>query len=348
VLTQPAPVTFTSAVKNVSCNGGADGRIALVPSGGTGTYTFNWSNAAPSNDTAYNLTVGTYTVTVYDANNCSATGSFTVTQPTALTFNPAQTKDIRCFNGNDGYITVAPTGGTQPYTYVWSHNAQLNQPNATNLSAASYTVTVTDANGCSNTDTHILTQPANGLTIGSTSQVDATCYQYNDGSATVTPAGGVLPYAYLWSANANNQTTQTATALTAGTYTVTVSDDSLCTATATVTVNQPQQIVVNETIQDVACNGDSSGQVSLVTTPAGLPGNVYTYSWSNGFTGTNATGAQLLNVPAGSYSVTVVNTANCSVTAGPYVVQEPAVLVLNAPTIQNVSCFGGKQRKHNG
>lgn len=342
VLTQPTPVTFTSTVKNVSCNAGTDGRIALVPGGGTGAYTFNWSNAAPSNDTAYNLTAGAYIVTVYDANNCSATGSFTVTEPTALTFNAAQTKDIRCFNGNDGFITVAPTGGTQPYTYVWSHNAQLNQPNATNLSAATYTVTVTDANGCTNSETHTLTQPANGLTIGSTSQVDATCYQYNDGSATVTPAGGVLPYAYLWSGNANNQTTPTATALTAGTYTVTVTDDSLCNATATITVNEPQQITVNEAIQDVACNGDTSGQIVLATFPGVTPTNIYTYTWSNGFTGTDTSmGAHLQNVPAGSYSVTVVNSANCSITAGPYVVQEPPVLALNAATIQNVSCFGG-------
>jgi gliding motility-associated-like protein len=342
ILTEPTAVSFTSTTKPVSCNAGTDGQIALAPTGGTGAYSFTWSNGAPSNDTAFNLIAGPYTVTVYDANNCSASSNFTVNQPAALTFNAAQTKDIRCFNGNDGFVIVSPTGGMQPYTYVWSHNAQLNQPNATNLTANTYTVIVTDANGCVATESHILTQPANGLTIGSASFVDASCYQYSDGTATVTPAGGVTPYTYLWDANANNQTTQTATGLTANTYTVTVTDDSLCSATATVTVSEPQQIVIVETIQDVACNGDSTGDILLTVTPTGTVSNSYSYAWSDGFTATEANGgAHNTNQTAGSYSVTVTNTANCTAAGGPYIVQEPALLVLNAPTLQQVSCFGG-------
>lgn len=338
-LTQPTAVTFTSSVKNISCNGGNNGNIIVNPSGGTGAFNFNWSNGLPNNDTVSNLTAGSYTVTITDANNCSVTGSFNLSEPSALAFNPAQTKDIRCFNGNDGFIIVSPKGGTPSYSYSWSQNNGLNQPNAVNLPAGNYIVTVTDANACTATASFTLNQPANGIVIDSITQVSTSCYGYSNGQATVYPSGGATPYSYLW--NPTNQVTQTATGLSAQSYSVTVTDDSLCNATATVIVNQPQQIVISETIQNVKCNGGSDGSISLVVTPGSSPASSYTYVWSNGVTGTDANGGNLIDtLTAGNYSVTVTNSQSCSATAS-YVVQEPIALALNPPTIQNVSCYGG-------
>jgi gliding motility-associated-like protein len=332
ILTQPAVVSFTSSVSNVSCNGGNDGLIAISPSGGTGTFNFVWSNGAPNNDTAFNLPSGSYQVTVNDANNCSASGTFNVTQPTALTFNPAQTKNIKCFNDNDGFIIVSPTGGTAPYTYTWSHNAGLNQPNATTLTAGNYDVTVVDTKGCTITQNFTLTQPATGLAVSTPTVTDATCFGYSNGQATINAVGGSAPYSYQWAANANNQTTQTATNLGSGTYSYTVTDDSLCTAIGSATINQPAQIQITGTVTNVFCFGNSDANIDITVTNGVTP---LIYQWSNG----PAT-EDVINIPAGQYSVTVTDNTSCSQSAS-FTVTQPPLLVLNAPTITNVSCFGG-------
>ncbi len=333
IITEPSAVTFTSSVTTVLCNGGNNGLIAVAPSGGNGSYSFVWSNGAPSNDTAYNLTAGNYQVTVSDANSCSATGTFNVTQPAALAFNPAQTKDIRCFNGNDGFIIVSATGGASPYNYAWSHNLTLNQPNATNLTAGNYTVVVADTNNCTISQNFTLTQPANGLTVSAATVTDATCFGYSDGSATINAAGGATPYTYLWSASANNQTTQTATALAAGTYDYTVTDDSLCTAIGSAIINAPAQIQVSGVVTNVFCNGNSDANINVTTTNGVAP---LSYAWNP----TGQTSEDIINIPAGTYTITVTDNTSCSQSAS-FTVTEPPLLVLNAPTITNVSCYGG-------
>jgi len=329
-ITQPTAVTFTQTVTNVTCNAGTNGQIAVTPSGGTGpTYTYSWSNGLPATATVTGLAANTYTVTVYDANQCTATGTFTVTQPTAVTVNTVLTKNIRCYNGNDGAITVSGAGGTGPtYTYTWS-NGLPSTASVSNLTAGTYTVTVKDVNNCSATATFTLTQPANGLTLPTPTFVPVTCNGGNNGTATAHPVGGATPYIYLWS---NTQATQSATGLSAGSYTVTVTDDSLCTASSSVNVTQPPAIQIAGNVTDVLCNGNSSGAIDITLTNGVSP---FSYQWSN-----TANTQDLLNVAAGTYTVTVSDLTSCTQTAT-YTVTQPTALTLNAPTITNVSCFGG-------
>ncbi len=329
-ITQPTQLTVAQqALGNVLCNGGNSGWVSVAVNGGTANYSFTWNPANANNDTIQNLTVGTYQLTVTDANNCTATGSYSITEPTALTFGTAATKNIRCRNGSDGFVTISVSGGTGTYTYGWSHNAGLNSTTANNIPAGTYTTTVTDQNGCTATQTNTLTQPANGMSFNAFTITNVTCFGGTDGSVTANPTGGLPPYSYQWSvAGSTNQISGVA----AGTYRVTVTDDSLCTAIDSAVVTQPQQVTVTGVVTDVSCFGGSDGQITANATPAAVP---YTYAWSNGGSGATITG-----LPIGAYTVTATNQSGCTGTAT-FNIVEPTQLVLNQPTIVDVSCFGG-------
>lgn len=329
-VTQPAQLTVAQqTLRNVLCNGGNNGFISVTVNGGTPNYNFTWNPANVNNDTIQNLTANTYQLTVTDNNNCTATASYTVTQPPALTFGTAITKNIRCRNGNDGFITVSVSGGTGTYTYGWSHNPLLNNATANNLTAGNYITSVTDQNGCTATQSNTLTQPASGLSFNPFTVSNVTCFGGNDGSVTANPTGGPQPYSYQWSVPGN---TNQISGLPAGTYRVTVTDDSLCTAVDSAVITQPQQITVSGVVTDVSCFGGNDGQIVASATPSAVP---YNYVWSNGSNGATITG--LTN---GTYTVTVSNQSGCTGTAT-FNVAQPTRLVLNAPAISNVSCFGG-------
>jgi hypothetical protein len=169
-----------------------------------------------------NLIAGNYTVTVTDDHGCTATTSVTITEPTLLMATISASTNVSCFGGNNGSATVTAAGGVAPYTYNWS-NGTTTAVNS-HLIAGTYTVTVTDDHGCTATTSVTITE----LTATISASTNVSCFSGNDGSATVTAAGGVAPYTYNWS---NGTTTATNNNLIAGTYTVTVTDDHGCTAT---------------------------------------------------------------------------------------------------------------------
>ena len=184
-ITQPlTSLSFTSNVNNVTCFGGSNGSITVNPAGGTGPYTYAWSNSLPPNKTVNNLAAGNYVVTVTDANGCTSMNTVPITQPTQITFGAATVENVRCLNGSTGKITVSPTGGGGTYTYAWSYNANLNSPTAQNLAAGSYTVTATDASGCTGSQTIIITQPANGIAFNAFATTAPSCFGGNNGTAT--------------------------------------------------------------------------------------------------------------------------------------------------------------------
>jgi hypothetical protein len=145
-------------VVNVSCNGGSDGQIATLVTGGTAPYTYSWSPSGGTTDTASGLSAGSFTLTVTDANNCSSTSNYTVSEPTLLTATQTQT-DVTCFGLSNGSATVTASGGTAPYTYAWSPSGGTNAT-AINLSAGNYTCTITDANGCTLIENFTITEPS--------------------------------------------------------------------------------------------------------------------------------------------------------------------------------------------
>ncbi|WP_343625932.1 T9SS type A sorting domain-containing protein [Flavobacterium lindanitolerans] len=314
---------------DVSCNGGANGTATVAPTGGTPPYTYSWAPSGGTAATATGLAVGTYTVTVTDSNNCQVTRTFTINQPTALSAATGGGKtDVSCNVGSNGTATVAPTGGTPPYTYSWSPSGGT-AATATGLAVGTYTVTVTDSNNCQVTRTFTINQPT-ALSAATGSKTDASCNGGANGMATVTPTGGTPPYTYSWTPSGG--TAATAIGLAAGTYTVTVTDANNCQATRNFTINEPTALTATTSQNNTSCNGGANGTAS-VTVSGGTPG--YTYSWSpSGGTAATATG-----LTAGTYTVTITDANNCQITRN-FTITEPAILSATTSQI-NVSCNGG-------
>ncbi|WP_276505100.1 SprB repeat-containing protein, partial [Terrimonas pollutisoli] len=229
-ITQPAAaLALTSSKVDVLCFGNATGSVDLTVNGGTTPYTYVWSNGASTQDITA-LVAGIYSVTVTDANNCTATISVTITQPAAALALTSSKVDVLCFGNATGSVDLTVNGGTAPYTYVWSNGASTQDITA--LAAGTYTVTVTDNNNCTATTSITIGQPAAALAL-SEAHVNVLCFGNATGSVDLTVNGGTAPYTYVWS---NGASTQDITALVAGTYSVTVTDANNCTATTSVTI----------------------------------------------------------------------------------------------------------------
>jgi hypothetical protein len=315
---------------NVSCNGGSNGTATVSPTGGTPAYTYSWAPSGGTAATASGLAVGTYTVTVTDANNCQTTRSFTITQPTALNTTTGGKTDVSCNGGANGTATVSPTGGTPAYTYSWAPSGGT-AATATGLAAGTYTVTVTDANGCQGTKSFTITQPT-ALNTSAGSKTDVSCNGGANGTATVLPTGGTPSYTYSWAPSGG--TAATATGLSAGTYTVTVTDANACTATKSFTITQPTALNTSGGSKtDVSCNGGANGTATVSPT-GGTPS--YTYSWApSGGTAATATG-----LSAGTYTVTVTDANACQGTKS-FTINEPTLLNTSVGSSTDVSCHGG-------
>lgn len=304
-----------------SCNGGCNGKVTAVAGGGSGTYTYSWSNSITT-ALNNNICAGTYSITVTDKKGCTGTNTVVITQPTAT--NPNGTKtDVKCFAVCIGSASVAPTGGTGPYTYLWNNASTSASRSA--LCAGTYTVTITDNKGCTVPYTPTITQPAAALSA-TTVKTDIVCNNVCTGTSTITPAGGTVPYTYLWS---NSATTSSLATLCAATYTCTVTDANGCTTTSSTTITEPPKLVSSPTGTNITCFGACNGTVN-----ANASGGVtaYTYSWSpNGSTG--ATASSLC--PA-TYTLTLTDANACTAT-GTVALTEPSVLAV-VPAKTDVSC----------
>ncbi|WP_185155477.1 putative Ig domain-containing protein [Rudanella paleaurantiibacter] len=329
-VTQPPTLVInTFSQTNVSCNGGSNGSASVTPSGGVGGYTYSWAPSGGTNAAATGLAAGSYTVTVTDANACTTTRSFNITQPPVLAISNFSQTNVSCNGSNTGTATVTPSGGAGGYTYSWAPSGGTNAT-ATGLVAGTYTVTVTDANACTTTRSFTITQPP-ALAVSNFSQTNVSCNGGSNGSASVTPSGGAGGYTYSWAPSGG--TNATATGLVAGTYTVTITDANACTTTRSFTITQPPVLASSGNQTNVSCNGGSNG--SATVTPSGGAGG-YTYSWAPSG-GTNATATGLV---AGTYTVTVTD-ANACTTTRSFTITQPPTLVINTYSQTNVSCNGG-------
>ncbi len=326
-ITQPADVTIAETHTNLRCFGDANGDITLTPTGGTGNYTYVWNPNVSNTNAATLLTAGTYDATVTDQNTCTKTISVTLTQPTTpLTIN-IQSNNISCFGANDGSITITASGGTSPYTYTWNPNITTTN-SVSNLGPGNYAITIADANNCSVNPNVSLSEPSQPLNVVP-SQTNLTCFESNDGTASVITNGGTAPYSFAWSPNVSSSFS--ATALAANNYGLTVTDNNGCTITNTFAITQPTPITTGETHVNVLCNGNTTGSVTI-TANGGTPG--YTYTWSPNVSAID----QATNVGAGTFSVTVADANACTVLQTA-TVTEPSLLTL-AATSTPAFCFG--------
>jgi hypothetical protein len=323
-ISEPNPLVITPSSINISCNGACDGFVSVSPvSGGTVPYTFTWTPNITSGPSAGNLCPGTYSVVVSDSQGCLDSATFTLTEPGPVDANPSTT-NVLCFSACDGTATANPTGGTVPFTYLWSTGA--TSQGITNLCPGQYIVTATDFNGCSDTDTITITEPPL-LTI-SVATTNVLCNGQCNGTATVTINGGTSGYSILWS---NGQTTPGVTGLCSGNYNVTVTDTNGCVATQSFFISQPLPLVVAVNDTTISCGSLCDGVLTSSVTGGTSP---YTYLWSNGQTGANAN-----NLCIGNYSLTVTDANGCTATDGG-TVSNPVAIVPNATVVQNATCNG--------
>ncbi|PCJ84833.1 MAG: hypothetical protein COA57_08535 [Flavobacteriales bacterium] len=316
-----APVSLSSSANDITCNGANDGMATISPSGGTAGYTFSWSSGG-TDSTETGLAAGNYTVIVTDVNNCSDTASVTINEPAAISLT-MNSNDATCGQSN-GSANIAVAGGTGGYTYAWPSGGTDTTEN--NLAASAYTVTVTDANGCTETTVATISD-VSGPTVSLASYTDAVCNGNADGAATVSISGGTPGFTYAWSSGG---TDSTETGLTAGTYTFTVTDATGCMGVSSATINEPDAISITQSTTDISCNGSSDG-TNTVSVTGGTSG--YTYSWDNGDTDANISA-----LSAGNYTVTITDTNSCTGTSS-VTVTEPATLSLSTSTT-DVTCNG--------
>ena len=321
-MTEPSCVLASSiASTNPKCNASADGTINLTVSGNVGTPTYLWSNGATTKNLTA-LAAATYSVTVTDG-ACSTIASVTLSEPTILTINCTKT-NVTLNSGNDGTASVSASGATAPYTYLWSNGATTATISA--LTANTYSVTVTDANGCSKICSSVVTEPACVLT-SSLASTNPKCNGSADGTITLTVNGNVGTPTYLWS---NGATTKDLTTLSAATYSVTVTDGA-CSTIATVTLSEPTILTINCTKTNVTLNSGNDGTASVSASGATAP---YTYLWSNG-----ATTATISALTANTYSVTVTDANGCSKICSSVVTEPSCNLsaneIITQPTCSN-------------
>lgn len=326
-IAEPSDIIVTTSAQGVSCNGDCDGEVYVSATGGTAPYDYQWTDPAlTQNDTVTALCPGIYNVIVTDANGCTNASAAIVTEPLPLV-SIGQGINISCGGLCDGVATVLTQGGTAPYSFLWDDPNGQTTASATNLCAGTYTVTVTDANGCTTTASVTITEPP--VLVATVTTINASCGGVCDGEATVNISGGTAPYTVIWS---NFGVGNTITGLCAGQYSVIVIDASLCSDTVDFQLTEPPILNANitSTVQ-VLCSGSCTGQATVQGVGGTPP---FTYQWSNGQTGTTATG-----LCVGDHTVIITDDIGCTATAT-VSINDNGALAAGVPVFTSVTCNG--------
>jgi gliding motility-associated-like protein len=333
VLSEAAPQIVTVNTVDMDCFGNCIGEIDVTANGGTGALTYDIGGAGQPNGLFQNQCAGNYTITVTDANNCTATQAITINEPTQLVHGTTTT-DLLCFNDNTGIVDINANGGTAPYQYSFDGGGSFGINNiADYLAAGNHDIVVEDANGCQSTSTIVLNEPAE-LTVTGQNSVDVTCFGLCDGSADVTVAGGTGAINYAWSGG--TPAGNAVTALCAGGYMVDITDANGCATQATFNITEPPMVVITSvSATDASCNGICDGTITINSAQAvqfSVDGGA-TFQPANSFTGLcGAVGGQVYDI--------VVENANGCPQASTITITEPTAVVLD-PIAPIDICYEG-------
>lgn len=307
-ISEPPPIVVTSALGLPLCPGICNGSVTLNTSGGNAPYTYSWMPVSGNSSVITNLCAGNYSVIIGYNNACSDTAFINLPDQSSITIVPTVTNNI-CFGTCTGIANVSISGGASPYTAGWS-NSQTGFTQ-TDLCNGSYTVIITDNNGCSNTATAAITSGAQ--ITSSASVVSPSCGACN-GTASVSVSGGSSPFNFNWS---NAATTPSVSNLCAGIYEVIISDAQSCSQSHTVIVNNSNGISAeNFTVQQIPCSGSCVGAATVLAVGGTAPIN---YNWVNPVSTTSV----ISSLCPGTYFVQMSDALGCirtsSVTINPLV-----------------------------
>ncbi len=346
-LTQPAAGLSISEVISVhngfsiTCNGASDGSIDLTVAGGAVNYTYAWTttdgsglDAAVADQTG--LGPGTYKVVVTDNNLCTIEKTYTLTEPTPLAITEIVSShngfEITCNGANDASIDITASGGTSVYTYAWTtadgSGLDAAVADQTGLGPGTYKVEISDSNNCKIDKTYTISEP-DALSLSQSSSdfngFDASCSGGVDATIDLTITGGAPTYSYAWTTTDGSGLDATAedqSGLSAGTYDVIVTDLNGCQISDSFLITEPPPIVLTSILSDfngfnISCNGESDGSIDITVSGGTISGGDtdYTYEWTtlNG-TGLDTSVPDQTGLSAGTYTVKITDSNNCSLT----------------------------------
>ncbi len=298
IVEYPIPLLAIVQARNLKCFGDNSGSLSSSVSSGTSPYIYSWSNGA-STAAINGLAAGSYVAIVTDSKMCQDTVSVTITEPAALQLG-ILTTPVLCNGDSTGTAIANASGGSGTIAYSWSNGSTGFA--ATNLNAATYTVTLTDDSLCTKTDQVQILEPQLLQVTGSAT--DVLCFGGNNGSAAATVSGGTFPYSYSWTSGGTQASEPN---LIAGTYSVFIADSNQCVTQTSVVVNEPIALSI-DTIITSANSGLNNGAIDISVSGGTAP---FTFLWNNGDTSQN-----ISNLAPGVYFVTITDANACVFTSG--------------------------------
>ncbi|MFK8044475.1 MAG: gliding motility-associated C-terminal domain-containing protein [Crocinitomicaceae bacterium] len=338
LISEPAEILANPTQTNILCANECSGEITLAPSGGQSPYDVNWSNG-DMGLIASNICAGPITANILDAAGCASESIFVITEPVSSMTIVSSFQNISQCNECNGSATVNVSGGTLPYTFVWSEASATGQGtnNVSDLCSGFISVTITDANGCEIIESFLIGDADGDSFVLNNS--DASCFDICDGSATIAPTCTAPACTQAWYNAASGvqliETGTTISNLCQGDYIVELTNGLGCVSGDTFTINSPDEILIDANITDVTCSGDSDGTVSATVT--GGSGAGYSYSWipipANGNGSPFATG-----LTSGTISLIVTDGTNC-IAQDSYAIIDTTPITLTTAS-NNVLCNG--------
>ncbi len=300
-----------------SCRNASDASVTITNiEGGLGTnlsdYTIEWStNPTITGLTANNLAADSrYFVTITDNNSCFTIDTIDIMNPDGLEITIQDIKDVSCFNGNNGTIDVNAINGELPYIYQWSNGAST--PQITDLTANTYSLTISDANNCSISDVYVINQP-DSITIDF-QKTDIGCVGIANGTIQLNPNGGTAPYSYLWD---SGETSAFRDNLGIGAYFITVSDANNCINSTSIDIIGLDSLEINTEPIPPTCFGGTNGIINI-----DVSGGLTPYQYS--IDGTNFSNQSTIrNLSSGTYNVFVKDANDCIQTLNSITVDAP-------------------------
>jgi len=345
-ITEPQSIVIDSETStDVTCNGGNDGAISIIASGGNAPYEYSIDGGISffNNTGSFtNLTAGDYPVAVKDSKACIQTGStITVGEPTALSFDSQLSTDVSCFGSADGSITLVLSGGTAPYQYSIDGGTTYlsNGGIFTDIASGTYNISGKDSHNCTISGSQISILEPSNISIISEIVTDVTCNGASNGTITITASGGNPPYTFSIDGGISYvDNSGSFTGIAPGNYDVIVKDIKGCTMSgSTLVINEPTALIISSAIAtNASCNGDTDGGITIVANGGVSP---YTYSIDGG-TSYQSNNGIYTGLAAGTYQVTVRDNNLCITNGTVLTISEPPVLLIDSVSVSQPSCNG--------